>query len=870
MVKHRQQKSCSATRSKRHTIYLLVALILAFTLIPMHQEAEAQTTTPRAAVSLNKRVVSPASGRVEIGQEVIFEIEISNPGNKRLDVIPLGDSFDPTYLRFLRASINGQAASPDQQQPNLIAWDDLTQLAQVGDLAPGGRITIQTTFLALAETRAGGGLSPTTPSGPLGTPLPGTTVAGQTPNDFYDKETKFVIDNALDHTNGGIYLALHGNGTPWTTVPDRIYGFEPNIFQGTSKHPGGQAICIEYFLREYQRLSETGETVQTTNFGDQNAEDMLAWAKDCADFVNEYMIMGQGQNEPSIPVCTSGDGNRCVYYWGFVNADGRSGHRPPVGTVAEYSSPNSQHIMDSFVAWMQSELALILQQHGDPSYTVYRDAATAYLTWAFAVGAPYNSIPATTSDPSYAGRDRFWAGLLMSLYELSVAEGTPNASYRSNAIDCINSQGAYATNQHTRGRCNGTSYTTAYGRAAAHALEVQKRDTDQFYTGGHVRWHNYGQERYGDDPNTPNNPTIAFAHGSGRELVAGLQRMHWFYYTFPNDPNPNNLTSQITRPGSWDVESWSHQAILDYWNYSITNMWDNTPGQEAWWEAQLRPGQTDGYKPCFSLGTPLPIGDWAAPAIGDKVHTINPDGSATVTVSGVSDESWDFLSWQMRGIGIKAVRVFYSVDEGATWQSVPTSPSSTPGTYTATIPPQPGRAVRYYAEAEDDFGNISTFPANAPQIYQIYTLANRTHNMAWAYGVIDSDGGRVPGDGDDTDIDIPPRTPSAITLKYLDIAKSDTATQVKWMTASEQNSFGFYIYRSDSGKKADAKRVNQAIIPAHGPDREYSLLDPNPQGEKTVYWLVELEITQKETWHRIGGTTSLFHPMVYIPLVIKE
>lgn len=870
MVEHRQQTSCSTTRSKRHMRYLLLALVLCFTFLPMHKEAEAQPTAPQAAVSLTKRLVNPTSGRVEIDQEMVFEIKISNTGSKRLDVIPLGDSFDPTYLRFVRASVNGQAADPDQQLPNLIAWNDLTQLAHVGDLAPGDSITIQTTFLALAATEAGGGLSPTTPSGPPGTPLPGTTVPGPVPSDYYDKETKFVIDHALDHQNGGIYLALHGDGSPWDLVPDRIYGFAPNFFPGTSKHPGGQAICIEYFLREYQRLSQTGGLVQTDRFGTQNAEDMLKWAKLCADFVNDYLIIGQGQNEPNPPVCTSGDGNRCVYYWGFVNADGRSGHMPPVGSAAQYSSPNSHHIMDSFVAWMQSELALLLFKHGDPSYTIYRDAATAYLDWAFNVGAPYHSNPATATDPSYAGRDRFWAGLLMSLYEMSVAEGSPIESYRNNAIDCINSQGSYAANIHTRGRCNGTSYTTAYGRAAAHALEVQNHGNDPYYNGGHARWHNYGQERYGDDPNAPNNPTIAFAHGSGRELVAGLQRLHWFYYTFPEDPDPNNLTSQTPPGGAWTVESWSHQAILDYWNYSIANMWDNTPGQEAWWEAQLRPGATDGYKPCFSLGTPLPIGDWAAPKIGDKVHTINPDGSATVTVSGVVDEAWDFLSWQMRGIGIKAVRVFYSVDDGATWQSVPTTPTSTPGTYTATIPPQPGKTVRYYAEAEDDFGNISTFPANAPQIYQLYTLNNSTHNMAWAYGIIDSDGGEVPGDGDDTEIEIPPRIPSAITLRYLNAEPSAEGTQITWESASEQNTFGYHVYRSDSGKRADAQRLNATIIPAHGPNQEYRLLDAQAPDANTVYWLVEVELNQKETWYRIGGVTSLFHPMVYIPLVIKE
>src|SRR5690606_7567000 len=91
-------------------------------------------------------------------------------------------------------------------------------------------------------------------------------------------------------------------------------------------------------------------------------------------------------------------------------------------------------------------------------------------------------------------------------------------------------------------------------------------------------------------------------------------------------------------------------------------------------------------------------------------HTLNTDNSATVDVTGVSDDSFAYLSWDFRGAGVTDVDVVYSVDNGASW-TVLTASSAGGNNYQATIPPQPdGTTVYYYARAQDAFNNNTAFP----------------------------------------------------------------------------------------------------------------------------------------------------------------
>jgi hypothetical protein len=838
----------------------ICSLILSL-LGPSTPSALAQADQAILPIDVAVSIVAPSQGQAEIGDPVIAEANLTNITQRVLDSVPFLLTFDPDYLKFEYATIDEQTISDGLLTTRSISWSNLLEFTSFKLFQPDQHLTIRAHFSALKGTTIGSQIDPPISYGPPSRPLPGTTAVLTNPNDYYDKETRFLIDYAIDQTNGGVFLALKGDGSIWQTIPDVVYGFPPNFFEGSSKHPGGQAICIEYFVREYQRLKQNNHSIQTSTQGEQSAKDMLAWAKKCADFVNAYLIVGRGVNEPQpVPTCLPAVGNTCLYYWGFVAADGQSNHRFATGeAVQNFTPPPNHHLLDSFVAWMQAELALQLREIGDPSYTSYKQAAIDYLEWAQKVGPPRQVVGATAANPSFAGRDRFWAGLLMSLYELSLLEGTPNDAYRQEAIDCINRRGAYAgSNSHMIARCNGTSHVTAFARSAVHALEMQRRGIDNFtLPNANPIWHNFGTTRYIDNPAMPNNPTTPFAHGGGREFVAGLQRSHWFYYSFPNNSEAQNLVGGVTVPGNWTVESWSRYALLNYWKYSVEHMWDDTPGQEAWWDAELKPGG-NGYKPCFSLGTPLPIGDWQAPVIGNKSHILNPDGSATVVVSGVRDEDWPYLSWNLRGIGVEAVRVFYSTDNSATWTKLDATQSLTDTTlYLATIPPQVNRTVYYYAEAEDAFGNISTYPASAPHTYQLYSLRNYTYIMAWSAGRAHS-----------TPIIIRPE-PSAVRFASLEALRRPDGLEVRWKTSLEQDVYGFYLYQSASDDRSQAQKLHSQIIVGRGSGSTYSYFIKEDQLlPNASYWLQELDLFGKSSWHRIEPsreTNNLF--TVFLPKI---
>ncbi|MBC8078089.1 MAG: hypothetical protein H7Y32_18575, partial [Chloroflexales bacterium] len=378
--------------------------------------ADARAQAPESsgpAVRVAKRLLAPSNGHAVVGDTLRFEIVLANVGGTAVDVLPLADTFDPAVLAFAGATIAGAPAAPDTQSAGLLRWNDLTLLPGVGNLNPGASLTLEARFTALAPTSAGGEWSTVPRSAPA------QTSGGQrTPNDYYDLETRYVIDYALDPTNGGIYLATQPNGAPWGPIPDDVYGFGSGFLDGTTKHPGGQAQCVVYFYREYQRLLGTGRTIQSQRYGTQRPADMLQRAKDCADFVNAHLIIGRGQNEPSpLPSCTPGENNRCLYYWGFVDVTGEHDHFYAI--PASRATVKYYNLMDSFVAWSMAGLALRLKETGDPSYVTYRDAARDYWDWAVAVGPPYSPPNPTVDDPSYEGRDQFWAGLGMTLYELS-------------------------------------------------------------------------------------------------------------------------------------------------------------------------------------------------------------------------------------------------------------------------------------------------------------------------------------------------------------------------------------------------------------------------------------------------------------------
>jgi hypothetical protein len=92
-----------------------------------------------------------------------------------------------------------------------------------------------------------------------------------------------------------------------------------------------------------------------------------------------------------------------------------------------------------------------------------------------------------------------------------------------------------------------------------------------------------------------------------------------------------------------------------------------------------------------------------------------------------------------------------------------------------------------------------------------------------------------------------PGTPSAIALLSFSAKRlSDTSAEVLWRTALEQDVFGFNLYRSSTGQRSDAVRINPNLIPAQGMSgggASYRFVDATIQpGPTYFYWLQEVEL----------------------------
>ncbi len=79
-----------------------------------------------------------------MGQDVTFEIVVTNDGTTDIVTAPLTDTFDPTYLSF-----DSAAPAPDSTVPTgTLSWNDVTG---GGSLAVGDSTTVTVTFTAIAH-----------------------------------------------------------------------------------------------------------------------------------------------------------------------------------------------------------------------------------------------------------------------------------------------------------------------------------------------------------------------------------------------------------------------------------------------------------------------------------------------------------------------------------------------------------------------------------------------------------------------------------------------------------------------------------------------------------------------------------------------
>ena len=583
---------------------------------------------------------------------------------------------------------------------------------------------------------------------------------GAQPRYYYNRETAFVINYGLDHRFGGMYTAVNDDGSLIANpLPIQVWGYPANTVYGSDKNHQAQAVCIRYFVSEYQRLSNSPPDIRAQDIGEMNnlllignqinqPGDLLDHARSCADFVINHL------EKSAVDQTNSYTPNK-LYYWAFSNMPGTGNFGDDTspglvgGGVNTLDAPRSE----SSIPWGIAELALLLKNIGAPDYGTYQAAAQRW--WDWRRSSAIASIPTPSTNYTGIARDLYYGPLGFTLAEI-----TGNASYRngdgSNQADG-RPYGAIPFELQQAGAgpypdlvtfdpyapLRSSYYASGYHRGVMYAKHLQQGLGPQSERN---RWFDFGAvphlgtvspSELGFDtpaqltsrgyPYDANIWTYPFTHLAGRELSSGVQRAQLFFYSFGIAPVPS-YSSQY--PGhAMNVISdpnYLRQSYLEWQQFTNNTFWDDTPGRAAWREAVGQP-----YKPCFSSGTDVPVMGWKPPVIADKVHspgTPRSTEAVLVTISGVDSPDFEYLNWRFKGIGIKQTSVVYSTDNGATWQVVVASLSAG-NTYQASLPPQPhGTTVLYYATASDYLNNITAFPNGA----EVWNSAGQslTHDLA--------------------------------------------------------------------------------------------------------------------------------------------
>jgi uncharacterized repeat protein (TIGR01451 family) len=116
---------------------------------------------------------------------------------------------------------------------------------------------------------------------------------------------------------------------------------------------------------------------------------------------------------------------------------------------------------------------------------------------------------------------------------------------------------------------------------------------------------------------------------------------------------------------------------------------------------------------------------------------------------------------------------------------------------------------------------------------------------------------------------------TAIELLQFTATREGATIQVRWVTGAELDTWGFHLYRSTDGSRANAVRVTPELIIGRGRGQEqtvYTWIDRDvAEGTSYTYWLQEIEL---------DGSTHEYGPAartapqrdggrIFLPLVIR-
>jgi YVTN family beta-propeller protein len=115
-------------------------------IVPTVQDTEALRIA-NSAITIYKRL-QLSQGRVAIGDEVTFIIEVENAGNVPLTEIPIYDIYEADVLQYLRSNIREPVVTVNSTRGELW-WSNVVQ--DLGVVMPGSRVQFETTFRVLSS-----------------------------------------------------------------------------------------------------------------------------------------------------------------------------------------------------------------------------------------------------------------------------------------------------------------------------------------------------------------------------------------------------------------------------------------------------------------------------------------------------------------------------------------------------------------------------------------------------------------------------------------------------------------------------------------------------------------------------------------------
>ncbi|UCE20199.1 MAG: choice-of-anchor D domain-containing protein, partial [Gemmatimonadota bacterium] len=153
---------------------------------PNQDDANLTVTIPSASYLLTKTLVSPSDGTAQVGEMIVFQISITNTGGSTMTAVPLSDTYNPSCLGYISASV-----APSSQSGGSIEWTNL------GPLTPSASMTVTLGFTALSpcgatvNTAAINGVQDE-----YGTPLPSQQKAASVIISCNDQDGDGVCDDA--------------------------------------------------------------------------------------------------------------------------------------------------------------------------------------------------------------------------------------------------------------------------------------------------------------------------------------------------------------------------------------------------------------------------------------------------------------------------------------------------------------------------------------------------------------------------------------------------------------------------------------------------------------------------------------------------